>query len=113
LFDQLVAHLPKGTVIPAPRLRVVASGPENLTGGSSKPGSAGGAADLPQDWAHIKVGSLVLATEDRTEGYFECIVVEAKPSDMFTLKWRDFPDLETIVRHRSNVALLFPSKISR
>jgi hypothetical protein len=70
----------------------------------------GESREHPDSWATIKVGSLVLATENRVEGWFDAIVTEANPSDMFTLKWRDFPDLEPFLRHRSNLALMFPAR---
>jgi hypothetical protein len=110
VYDRLASLAPRAERAPA--LKVVASGPEPLSAAQGARGSTD-AHELPQDWAHIKVGSLVLATEDKAEGYFESVVVEAGPSDMFTLRWRDYPELDTFVRHRSNLALLFPAAIAR
>lgn len=64
--------------------------------------------DLPKDWTAIRVGSVVLASESREEGWFEAKVVEAKPNDVFILQWSDYPDYEPFVRHRERLALMFP-----
>lgn len=64
--------------------------------------------DLPKDWSAIKVGSVVLASESREEGWFEAKVLEAKPNDVFILQWSDYPDYEPFVRHRERLALMFP-----
>jgi hypothetical protein len=64
--------------------------------------------DLPKDWSAIKVGSVVLASESREDGWWEAKVVEAKPNDVFILRWSDYPDLEPFVRHRERLALMFP-----
>lgn len=106
-YQQLLALAPKGSRPTA--LRLVASGPEPKNVPPAKP-VAGEGGELPESWATIKVGSLVLATENRVEGWFDAIVTEANPSDMFTLKWRDFPDLEPFLRDRSNLALMFPAR---
>jgi hypothetical protein len=106
-YQRLLALTPKGTRPTG--LRLVASGPEPKNAPPAKPGTSEG-GELPDSWATIKVGSLVLATENRVEGWFDAIVTEANPSDMFTLKWRDFPDLEPFLRHRSNLALMFPAR---
>lgn len=64
--------------------------------------------DLPKDWSAIKVGSVVLASESKEDGWWEANVVEAKPNDVFILSWADYPDLEPFVRHRERLALMFP-----
>lgn len=63
--------------------------------------------DLPKDWSAIKVGSVVLASESKEDGWFEAKVVEAKPNDVFILRWSDYPDYEPFVRHRERLALMF------
>ncbi len=66
------------------------------------------APGLPKNWDAIDVGHLVLAQEAPTEGWFEVIVM-GKDKDMLTLKWRDYPNLPSFIRHRAAVALLKPS----
>lgn len=60
----------------------------------------------PTDWSQITVGSLVLAEEARSEGWFESIVLEARPRDVFILRYRDYPDDPIITRHVSRLALM-------
>ena len=108
LLDQLVEHLPEGTVIPAPTLRLVASGGTSEAAAGDAKRTGGEKYDLPTDWTGIKAGTLVLATEGHGEGWFECVVLDAKPQDVFQVKWRDFPDFAPFYRHRSALALIYP-----
>ena len=62
----------------------------------------------PCGWADVDVGSLVLATEGPGDGWWECLVLEAE-AELFTLKWRDWPDLPRFVRRRWQLALLHPA----
>lgn len=62
---------------------------------------------LPKDWDSIEVGHLVIAHENMIEGWWEAIVI-ANDNDMLTLKWRDYPKQENVVRHVSAVALMKP-----
>ena len=66
------------------------------------------AQGLPKDWDSIEVGHLVIAHENMIEGWWEAIVV-ATDNDMLTLRWRDYPKQENVVRHASAVALLKPA----
>ena len=59
-------------------------------------------------WADIDVGSLVLACEGPGEGWWESVVLEAE-AELFTLKWRDWPDLPRFVRRRWQLAILHPA----
>jgi hypothetical protein len=70
--------------------------------------SAGPAQGLPQDWDSIQVGHLVIAQENMIEGWWEAIVI-ATDNDMLTLRWRDYPKVAPISRHRTAVALLKPT----
>jgi hypothetical protein len=96
--------------------RIAAAG--NGNGSSPAPGShAGGAAtanppngnpNLPRSWDQIALGDLVVAQEDDpADGWYEAIVVEVA-NDMFTLRWRDYPRLRRITRHRLRLGLLYP-----
>ncbi len=77
---------------------------------TSEPKRPAGAANgkAPCGWADIDVGSLVLATEGPSEGWWESVVLEAE-AELFTLKWRDWPDLPRFVRRRWQLALLHPA----
>ncbi|MCB4767310.1 hypothetical protein LGR54_01720 [Ancylobacter sp. Lp-2] len=63
---------------------------------------------LPTDWGDIKLGSLVLATAEPNEGWWEATITEVKASDLFVLKWRDWPDEPLFLRTKRQLALLPP-----
>jgi hypothetical protein len=65
------------------------------------------AQGLPKDWDNIEVGHLVIAQENLIEGWWEAIVI-ATDNDMLTLRWRDYPKVAPITRHRTAVALMKP-----
>ena len=69
-------------------------------------GSPNGKA--PCGWADVGVGSLVLACEGPSLGWWEAVVLEEE-ADLFTLKWRDWPDLPRFVRRRWQLAILHPA----
>ncbi len=105
IFDQLAAHLPAGTKVPA--LRLVASdgaveGKKEIKVGPTE------RYELPKDWNDIRPGTLVLATEGREWGWFECVVLAAKDNDIFELKWRDYPNFPSFYRDRRTLGLIFP-----
>ena len=62
-------------------------------------------AGLPRDWDSIEAGQLVIAQENLAEGLWEAIVI-AVDNDMLTFKWRDYPKLPPMSRHRTAVALM-------
>jgi len=63
-------------------------------------------SNVPQDWPHIREGSLVLATTDETSaGWFESTVVEVKDDDLVVLQWRDW-ETPLFLRRRNQLALL-------
>jgi hypothetical protein len=64
---------------------------------------------LPASWDQIEVGHMVIAAEGQP--YYAAIVV-ARDGDMLTLKWRDYPQDPTTIRHASAVALLKPNPAS-
>jgi hypothetical protein len=64
---------------------------------------------LPGTWDDIAVGDLVIAQEaDPEDGWWEAIVGE-KNGDMVTLRWRHYPRLRRVLRHRLNLARLCPA----
>jgi hypothetical protein len=77
-------------------------------GPSPAAASAAPAQGLPQDWDGIGVGHLVIAQENMIEGWWEAIVI-ATDNDMLTLRWRDYPKVSPITRHRTAVALVKPT----
>ena len=99
LYDKLVAAAANGNALPT-------SPPRGSSGASgSTPG--GSAPHLPQNWHEICVGDLVVANENREDGWYEALVVEAN-GDMLTLRWRDFPRQRRFARHRLRLGLLYP-----
>jgi hypothetical protein len=64
---------------------------------------------LPDDWAKITVGNLVLAYDGEGEAWFEAYVVETKSADDLVLRWRGWPDLPNFVRTRNRIALMHPA----
>ena len=66
------------------------------------------AQGFPKDWDSIEVGHLVIAHENMIEGWWEAIVI-ATDNDMLTLRWRDYPKVSPITRHRTAVALVKPT----
>ncbi|WP_155924008.1 hypothetical protein [Mesorhizobium sp. L103C119B0] len=84
-----------------------------------RPADAGSAADQPPVtapaqqldlWSSIVVGSTVLATVGREDGWWEAVVLAADPSsDRLTLSWRDWPNLPSFSTSRRRVALAAPS----
>lgn len=116
LYDALVAHLPEDQREQA-RLPVKTSGGKAAgnsyavaSGAADGGGSdaAGKPHDLPDDWSKITVGSVVLASEGREDGWYEADVLEAQPNDRYKLRWHDWPDLPTIERAATEIALLHP-----
>src|SRR5271166_3590481 len=65
------------------------------------------ARGLPRTWDEIAPGHLVIAQESLDNGWWESIVLDRK-DDVFTLQFRDFPNLPRFVRHRSGIALMHP-----
>jgi hypothetical protein len=64
------------------------------------------ARGLPLTWDEIAPGHLVIAQESLDHGWW-AIVLDRK-DDVFTLRFRDFPNLPRFVRHRSAIALMNP-----
>jgi len=99
LYDQLLAAAANGNARP--------TSPPNGSSGASGSTPGGSAPHLPRNWREIGVGDLVVANQDRDEGWYEAIVVEAN-GDMLTTRWRDYPRERRIVRHRLRLGLLYP-----
>src|SRR5580692_829413 len=81
LYDKLVAAAADGNGHP--------TSPPNGSSGASGSQPGGSAPHLPRNWREIGVGDLVVANQDRDDGWYEAIVVEAN-GDMLTTRWRDY-----------------------
>lgn len=108
-YDQLLPHAPAAaadhkTPKPKPAKQTAAAVEDDPT----KPPVAPKGIDHPKDWQSIKLGSTVLASETREDGWFEAIVTEVVSDDVFGLKWADYPDYDPFLRHRQRLALKFP-----
>ncbi|MBY3245136.1 hypothetical protein HFO16_27745 [Rhizobium laguerreae] len=102
LYKQIAAHLPEADRAKAEEVRVA---PADV----SQQGHAATPSNVPDDWGKIVVGSLVLATDDPLEGWFEATVIELKPDNVLRLQWRHYLDLPPFNRKLEDVALLHPS----
>jgi len=102
LYQQIAAHLPKADRAKAEEVRAA---PADV----SQQGHAATPSNVPGDWSKILIGSLVLATEDPLEGWFEATVIELKPDNVLRLQWRHYLDLPPFNRRLEDVALLHPS----
>lgn len=102
LYDRIVAIAANGNSQP------VAASPNSAPPPAAGQGG-GHAPNLPKDWHGIGLGDLVLAQEGPEDGWYEAIVLEAT-GDMFTLRWRHYPQAKKFARHRNRLGLLFPGK---
>ncbi|WP_245503379.1 hypothetical protein [Rhizobium leguminosarum] len=102
LYQQIAAYLPEADRAKAEEVR---SAPADV----SQQGHAATPSNVPDGWSKIVVGSLVLATEDPLEGWFEATVIELKPDNVLRLQWRHYLDLPPFNRKLEDVALLHPS----
>lgn len=109
-FDKLLPYAPSAAAEhkePKPKTnKVKAAAPAQDD--PTKPPAAPKGVDQPKDWQSIKLGSVVLASESREDGWFEAIVIEEVSEDVFGLKWADYPDYDPFLRHRQRLALKFP-----
>jgi len=69
------------------------------------------AKGLPPSFDEVAPGHIVLAQETLEYGWWEAIVM-ARAGDMFTMRFRDYPELPTFVRHKSAVGLMIPPTAS-
>ena len=89
-------------------------------GGQAKPGapqlpppnklpSGAGTTKQPCGWADIQVGAVVLTMEPPYRDWFEAEVLAVQGEDLFTLRWRDWPELPPVVRRRVQLGLMHPA----
>ena len=85
------------------------SGQQPAKSASAKAAAAKSKTGFPLSWDDIDVDHLVLAKDDGPcRSWWEAIPTE-KHGDTFTLRWRDYVQLSTIVRPRLSLALLYPN----
>ncbi|MCJ2121880.1 hypothetical protein [Methylobacterium sp. J-077] len=92
--------------------KTVAQGPTTATGDvgdQTATVTATCEARYPRSWNGVAIGSLVLISEGEQDGWYEAEVIEAKAGGIYTLRWRDWPDLPLLVRRREHMALLHPN----
>jgi hypothetical protein len=63
------------------------------------------AKGLPRTWDEIAPGHVVVAQETLEYGWWVAIVID-RAGDLFTLRFRDYPELPTFVRHKTEVAII-------
>ncbi|WP_298961791.1 hypothetical protein [uncultured Methylobacterium sp.] len=114
LYDRLCALAGGATdQTPASNRRAAGEPPSKPTAAAPPPAPSwpqpAPAPLCPEHWSGIVVGSLVLMREGEGHGWYEAVVVESKAQNLFVLRWRDWPELPTLVRRRQHLALLHPS----
>jgi hypothetical protein len=113
----LVAKLPAGQIHAAgpamvPPIRedlyetIVAT--INPRGEAGKESGEPTVTDLPETWAAIKPGHLVLAQDSLIQGWYEAIVV-GRTGDKVTLRSRDYPGFPNFTVPVKAVALIGPA----
>ena len=122
-LDQINPDIPAGTLTsdgrphPLPvmlgvtfqRLVELAKGPPQAKVDSAAvaPAAATPAkGSVPTPWSEIVVGSVVLASVDREDGWWECVVTGLEGGGLLRMRWRDFPGWDEFRRPASHVGLM-------
>lgn len=72
----------------------------------------GGPLKRPTDWGSIDIGCEVLADAgEEGRGWFEAVTVAQPDTNLFELRWIDWPDEPAFVRRREDLALLSPQYV--
>jgi hypothetical protein len=66
------------------------------------------AQELPGSWDELGPGHIVIAKETSECGWWEAVVIE-RNGDLVTVRYRDYPDCPSMIRHRSAIALISPA----
>jgi hypothetical protein len=64
--------------------------------------------EIPGSWDDIGPGHVVIAKETSECGWWDAVVVE-RTGDLVTVRYRDYPDCPSMIRHRSAIALISPA----
>ena len=57
---------------------------------------------IAHGWDELKTGSIVLAQDNPTDGWWEAVVKDVN-GDVLTLRWRGYPGLAAVNRHREQI----------
>ncbi len=63
---------------------------------------------MPPPWSAVVVGSVVLASDAKDEGWWEAVVLALEGGNMLRLRWRDYPEYDQFNRLITRVGLLPP-----
>jgi hypothetical protein len=66
------------------------------------------AQEIPGSWDEIGPGHVVIAKETSECGWWDAVVIE-RTGDLVTVRYRDYPDCPSMIRHRSAIALISPA----
>jgi hypothetical protein len=66
------------------------------------------AQEIPGSWDEIARGHVVIAKETSECGWWDAVVIE-RTGDLVTVRYRDYPDCPSMIRHRSAIALISPA----
>ena len=64
--------------------------------------------EIPGSWDDIRPGHVVIAKETSECGWWDAVVVE-RNGNLVTVRYRDYPDCPSMIRHRSAIALISPA----
>jgi hypothetical protein len=64
--------------------------------------------EIPCSWDDIGPGHVVIAKETSECGWWDAVVIE-RTGDLVTVRYRDYPDCPSMIRHRSAIALISPA----
>lgn len=65
---------------------------------------------MPSPWSELRVGSIVLASDSKEDGWFECVVMAVESSGLtLRLRWQDFPGYPYFTKPVTRVGLPPPS----
>jgi hypothetical protein len=114
VFDRLMADVPADEQARVETARLALAADKAAQRASEESDDDGGdielpplkPAQLPPDWSKIKVGSVVLASDRQSDGWWEAVVEEEKPDSLLVLRWRQAPDMDQFLRRVDQVALL-------
>lgn len=107
LYREIAAHLPEGEREKAEQVRVTA----DAAAGDGGEGGDVTTYELPEDWASLKVGHLMLAKEGAGGPWYEAVIVAVYGNDSVRLRWRDYDDEAPFTRRLAELAMLHPAYV--
>jgi hypothetical protein len=64
--------------------------------------------EIPGSWDETGPGHVVIAKETSECVWWDAVVIE-RTGDLVTVRYRDYPDCPSMIRHRSAIALISPA----